>query len=109
MVKIEGVVVKDVSFGWGILGKLHKGGRYEIEQEQVSPGAWRITRLDLDLRGRLFLEGFHLLRKEQNIDFKSSPEQMTYRDALQLLLLSPPGPAGNRNTGRPGAWSGRSN
>jgi len=109
LIKIEGVLVKDVSFGWGILGKLHKGGKYEIEQEQVSVGVWRITRLDLDLRGRMFLEGFHLLRKEQNMDFQRSPDMMTYRDALERLLLSPPGPAGNRNAGQPGASRGRSN
>ncbi len=42
---IEGTLVKDVSFGWGILGKLNKGGKYEIAQTQISPGIWRITTL----------------------------------------------------------------
>lgn len=52
IVRIEGVLVKDVNFGWGIVGHLNKGGIYEIAQTQLSPGKWRITLLDVDQIGR---------------------------------------------------------
>jgi hypothetical protein len=91
LTRIEGVLTKDVSFGWGIFGKLYKGGTYEIAQKQISPGVWRITRLDLNLRARVFLGGFHLLRNEQNEGFEPTPKEMTYEEALELLLKSPPG------------------
>ena len=55
IVRIEGVLVKDVNFGWGIVGHLNKGGTYEIAQTQLSPGHWRITLLDVDLKGKTFL------------------------------------------------------
>ena len=109
LTRIEGVLTKDVSFGWGIFGKLYKGGRYEIAQKQISPGVWRITKLDLNLRARVFLGGFHLLRNEQNNDFERTPEEMTYGEAIKLLLKSPSGPARDRNSGRPGTMSGGSN
>ena len=38
IVQVEGKLVKDVSFGWGIFGRLYKGGIYEIAQTQLSPG-----------------------------------------------------------------------
>jgi hypothetical protein len=88
LIKIHGVLTKNVSFGWGILGKLHKGGTYEIEQEQISPGVWRIKRLDLDLKGRAFLDGFRILRKETNKDFERKAEGETYQDAAEELLRS---------------------
>jgi hypothetical protein len=89
LIKIQGVLTKDVSFGWGILGKLHKGGTYDIEQEQISPGVWRIKRLDLDLKGRAFLNGFRILRKETNKDFERSAEGESYQEAAEELLRSP--------------------
>jgi hypothetical protein len=93
LVRIEGVLTKDVSFGWGIFGKLDKGGRYEIEQKQTSRGVWHITRLNLDVKGRVFLGGFRLQRDEQNADFRRTPPNMTFQTAVELLLQSPDGPA----------------
>ena len=106
LTRVEGVLTRDVSFGWGILGKLYKGGRYEIAQKQIRPGAWRITCLNLDLRARIFLGGFRLLRNEENTGFERTPEAMTYRRAVEILLQSPSGPAGDRKPSRPGASCG---
>lgn len=105
LIGVKGVLAKDVSFGWGIFGKLYKGGTYEIEQTQVSPGVWRITELDLDLRGRIFLGGLRLLRKERNMDFAPTPDGTTYFEAVQMLLKSPDGPARDRNSGRPARFA----
>ncbi|MGH9567464.1 MAG: hypothetical protein ACRD4I_15890, partial [Candidatus Angelobacter sp.] len=55
LTRIEGRLTKDVSFGWGIFGKLYKGGQYEIRQEKVAPEIWRIAQLNLNLKGRVFL------------------------------------------------------
>ncbi len=92
IVRIEGKLVKDVSFGWGILGHLNKGGIYEIAQTQVNPGVWRINRLNVDVKGRIFLvEGFRFFRQENNTRFHPTPESMKYREAV-LALLSMPDP-----------------
>ena len=33
--KIDGTLFKEVSFGWGILGHLDKGGHFLVEQRDV--------------------------------------------------------------------------
>ena len=86
LTRIDGVVTRNVSFGWGVFGKLYKGGRYVIEQTQVEAGEWQITRLDLDLKIRVFLSTSRLLRNEANSDFSPVPAGTTYKQALELLL-----------------------
>ena len=39
--RLEGHLQQDVDFGWGILGRLNKGGWIVIEQADVSEGQWR--------------------------------------------------------------------
>jgi hypothetical protein len=90
IVRIEGKLVKDVSFGWGILGRLNKGGIYEIAQTQISPGVWRITTLNVDVKGRVLLvNSFKMFREENNSHFRRTPASMTYPDAVQALLSAP--------------------
>lgn len=90
IVRIEGVLVKDVSFGWGIVGHLNKGGIYEIAQTQVSPGKWRITMLDVDLKGKTFLiNSFRFQRKETNSRFQPLSSEITLQEAINELLASP--------------------
>ncbi len=88
--RIEGELVKDVSFGWGIVGHLYKGGIYEIAQTQLSPGQWRITTLDIDLKGKMFLfNAFRFQRKEFNSRFHPVSSEMTFQAAVQELLDDP--------------------
>ena len=90
IVRIEGKLVKDVSFGWGILGRLNKGGIYEIAQTQVTPGTWRITTLNIDVKGRVFLvDSFRMFRQESNSHFRRTSTAITYQDAVQALLSTP--------------------
>ncbi len=90
IVRIEGKLVKDVAFGWGIFGRLYKGGIYEIAQTQVKPGIWRITTLNVHVKGRVFLDYFRFFRDESNTHFRPTPAAMTYRQAVGNLLKSAP-------------------
>ena len=92
LVRIDGVLTKDVSFGWGIFGRLHKGGHYFIEQTQVAPGIWRTTSLDLELKMRVFLQSTRILRRERNSQFEPTPQGTTYKEAIEQLLQSAKGP-----------------
>lgn len=92
LTSIDGVLTRDISFGWGIFGRLHKGGHYHVEQREVEPGVWRITTLALDLKLRVFLNTSHLLRKEQNSEFLPTPPHTSYQEAIERLLESPAEP-----------------
>ena len=37
--KIDGTLAREVSFGWGILGHLDRGGRFVVEQGEVDKDA----------------------------------------------------------------------
>jgi hypothetical protein len=90
IVRIKGILVKDVSFGWGIVGHLYKGGIYEIAQTQLSPGRWRITALNIDLKGKMFLvNSFRFRRKEINSQFQPVTSEMTFTEAVKELLADP--------------------
>jgi hypothetical protein len=108
LVRVEGKLVKDVSFGWGIFGRLYKGGTYEIAQTQLSPGAWRITAMNVDVRGRVFFfDTFRFMRNESNARFHPVPATMSYRAAVKTLLESPPMPDKVKPFGPPAAGHSR--
>lgn len=89
IVRIEGILVKDVNFGWGIVGHLNKGGIYKIAQTQLSPGKWRITMLDVDLKGKTFLiNSFRFQRKETNSRFQPVFSELTFQEAVKELLAA---------------------
>ena len=90
IVRVEGVLVKDVSFGWGVVGRLYKGGIYEIAQTRLSPGGWRITHMNIDLKGKMFLfNSFRFQRKETDSHFQPVSSHMTLPEAIQELLDAP--------------------
>jgi hypothetical protein len=58
ILRAEAHIVRDVSFGAGILGKLYRGGVFFLEQAEVAPGVWLPTRYQYDYTARKFLFTF---------------------------------------------------
>lgn len=58
LVRGEAHVVRDISFGGGILGKLYRGGVFAFDQSEVAPGIWLPTRYQYDYTARKFLFTF---------------------------------------------------
>ena len=58
LVRAEAHVVRDISFGGGILGKLYRGGVFAFDQSEVAPGVWLPTRYQYDYTARKFLFTF---------------------------------------------------
>jgi hypothetical protein len=58
LARAEAHVMRDISFGGGILGKLYRGGVFSFQQAEVSPGVWLPTRYQYDFMGRKFLFTF---------------------------------------------------
>jgi hypothetical protein len=54
----EAHVVRDLSFGGGILGKLYRGGVFSFDQSEVAPGVWLASRYQYDFTARKFLFTF---------------------------------------------------
>ncbi len=58
LVRGEAHMMRDISFGGGILGKLYRGGVFSMEQSEVEAGIWEPTRYQYDFEGRKFLFTF---------------------------------------------------
>lgn len=54
----EAHVIRDMSFGGGILGKLYRGGVFSLDQAEVAPGIWLPTGYQYDFTARKFLFPF---------------------------------------------------
>src|SRR3974390_2633678 len=87
--KIDGTLFKDVEFGWGILGRLYKGGKFYIEQRDVGNGRWETVRETLDFNGKvLMIKPLTIYSTETASDFHPVPSNLTVVQALELLHKS---------------------
>ncbi len=86
IVKLDAHLIDDVNFGWGILGKLYKGGSLTIEQKDVGHRHWEATLMRLNLTGiALMLKPLSFQTTETQTDFQPVPVNMSYQDAIHLL------------------------
>lgn len=83
---IDGTLFRDVSFGWGILGHLDRGGHFHVEQQQVEDDTWEISRMSLKFTGRILLiKNLTIDSTEVFSGFKRVPPNLTFAQALELL------------------------
>jgi hypothetical protein len=85
VVRLEGHLQQDVDFGWGILGRLNKGGSILIEQADIGSDQWRIVRFKMVMSGRVFIKTRNFDTTEEQTQFSPVPVGMTYQQAIQLL------------------------
>jgi hypothetical protein len=86
LAKIDGMLFKDVSFGWGILGRLDKGGQFLVNQARLDDGSWEITRMILKFHGKVLLfKSISLVSDEVLSDFQRVPSDTTFAQAVQML------------------------
>ncbi len=87
--KIDGVLFKDVDFGWGILGKLYKGGVFRIVQRDVGGGHWEEVEETLHFNGKILLiKSLTIWSTETMYDFQPISPNITTAQALDLLHKS---------------------
>jgi hypothetical protein len=94
LVLVDGEIFRVVPFGWGIFGRLHRGGRFHLEQREVLPDAWEITDMNLDFTYTiLLLSRHHYVQKLANSEFESIDPRTRLTDAVRMLLAEPPNPS----------------
>jgi len=85
--RVEGRLLKRVSFGWGIFGRLERGGRILFEQARLPGGRWEIVTMDLDLQGSalLGLKRIDIRLKRHVSDAEPLPKDFTVQEAVEHL------------------------
>ena len=85
VVRLEGHLQQDVDIGWGILGRLDKGGWITIDQTDVAGGVWRLTRFQMAMNGRVFFKTRSFDTIEEESKFAPVPVDLTYQQAIRML------------------------
>lgn len=84
--RIDGTLFKDVTFGWGIVGRLDKGGHFVVSQADVGNGAWEITEMHLDIKGKILLfKTLSMVSDEVFTGFRPVPDTLTFAQGVDML------------------------
>jgi len=86
LAKVDGTLFKEVSFGWGILGHLDKGGHFLVQQCNAGGNTWEVSRMSLSFTGKiLFFKKLAIHADEVFSDFRSVPSDTTFAQGVQML------------------------
>ena len=84
--KMDGTLTREVSFGWGILGHLDRGGHFLVEQAEVVPGDWEVTNMSLSFTGKeLLFKNINIRSDEVFSNFRPVPSNLTFAQGVDLL------------------------
>jgi hypothetical protein len=84
--KIDGTLSKNVGFGWGILGRLDRGGHFVVEQAEVISGDWEVTHMSLSFTGKeLLFRNINIKSDEVFSNFRRAPSNLTFAQGVELL------------------------
>jgi len=86
MARLDGTLIDDVNFGWGIFGKLHKGGHFEIQEKDVGDGHWDVTYRNLDFSGKVLLfKKLRIKETSEMSEFHKIPDNLSFTQGFDLL------------------------
>ncbi len=86
LAKLEGRLTENVDFGFGLFGRLYKGGWFRLQRTQVSNTDWKTERLEVHMSGRAML--FKTVARETSEvrgGFEPVPPQMSLEQGLRVL------------------------
>jgi hypothetical protein len=90
LAKIDAHLISDVNFGWGVLGKLYKGGSILVENSDVGLNHWETIHMKLRLQGKLLMmKSVDFSTTEDYSDFQVQPQELGYQEAIRLLQKIP--------------------
>ena len=80
---------RDTDYGWGILGKLDKGGWIVIEQADVGHRQWRIVRFQMKMNLRVLFKTRNFDTVQEMTRYEPVAAGIGYRQAIQMLRADP--------------------
>jgi len=85
LVEISGRLSNGVQFAGGLLGHLDPGGTFDVHRAAVSPGHWVITRLQVNMNGKvLFFKTIAVQQDEIDSHFRRIPDGTSLAQAEKL-------------------------
>jgi hypothetical protein len=100
LTRLEGTLFREITFGWGLLGRLDKGGHFAVRQAKIGPTHWEPVELDIQFTGRVLVFKSITLREHSRYsDYRPLTQSLTLAQAVDLLIRSgatPSAPAAAR-------------
>lgn len=89
LARIDGALFEDVTFGWGLLGRLNKGGTFNVVQKQVGSNHWEVISTDVNMSGHaIIFKTINVRQHEVLSDFRRLPDDLTMAQAYKMLETS---------------------
>jgi hypothetical protein len=86
LARVDGTLFKDVTFGWGIFGRLDKGGHFLVQKADVGEGFWEITEMSLNFTGKILLiKSLSIVSEEVFSDFQRLPDNVPFAEGVEML------------------------
>jgi hypothetical protein len=90
LARLDGKVEENLDFGYGLLGRLDKGGWFQLVRAQVSPTDWKTERLEVHMTGRaLLFKSFAQEKSETRGGFLPVPAGIGLAQGMALLDRDP--------------------
>jgi hypothetical protein len=84
---IHGVLMNDIRFAGGLLGRLEKGGEFTLKRTEIAPKLWVVTQIAVNMRGKAVLvKNISIQQNEIHSDFQRVSNDLNLSDAAGLLL-----------------------
>lgn len=86
LARIDGTLFRDVTFGWGIIGHLDKGGHFLVDQADVGDGHWEISAMSLRMTGKILVfKSISMTSDEKFNDFQQVGDNLSFAKGVELL------------------------
>ncbi len=86
LVKVDAHIVNEIDFGYGLLGRIEKGGSFQIERQRVAENRWKTSLLDVHVSGRIvFFKSINKDQHEVRSDFQPVSSDLGVPGAVAIL------------------------
>jgi hypothetical protein len=86
LARLNGTLIENVDFGFGLLGRLYRGGWFQLERTRVSATDWKTEQLEVHMSGRAML--FKTVARETSEvrgGFEPVPPRMSLEQGMRVL------------------------
>jgi len=90
LARLQGQLVSNVDFGYGLLGRLDKGGTFDLERVEAANRNWKTRVLAVHISGHvILLKSIGKDQDEVRSQFRQVPSDLSLEQAEAMLVQSP--------------------
>jgi hypothetical protein len=87
---MRGHLMREVTFGGGLLGRLKEGSAFSLKQDEVGPSLWQLTEFHVQLEGNaLLFKNISLQQDDERSRFTPEPPPVTLDKAAAVVMGQP--------------------